>query len=872
MYKKLNRLFIGGVVIAATLNACGGSSGSATTTGGGGGNTPLVNSAPQVKISQMSTMPVNAASGAKYYVGVYNDTPTVIDLQSIATTNAQNSRDNLSGVVTALYNGAGCSKLQPSQSCTIAITPTLSGKEIGGGFLLTTAFTGADGKSYNASQVLQYGKLNSVNGITVANNNMRVVTAITDKSYIAVPYLLGEKVSVKPSSSVTPLAENNICDGKYCTHFYTYHGGDFTSKINFTNTILHSVKNLTHKSSSLKDAGLAGFTINSNTNSISNVITDGYNTTLIAGQVAVPVVLKNSGLADATINSIISTTDDITVDQGSCMNGSAIAQGNICLFHLTTSAATNGSGTVTINYDNNQTISLNVIYLAATAKPGLQISTNSSDLSGTIYGETKEMLVTIKNSSTDNTKLHNLKIGRDANPRVVLSTNGVDHPCDTSGNSTNLDKGAECNFKVTYTPLAGGEGGTFNLAATAQYSEASGHMVNLVSHAPVTYSSVAQSAHLNISDADYDFGVMRADGHAELTHTFIITNDGQALATGVTAATLSAQTPALSPSLAIIQDNCNGNDIAPTASCTVTVKFGAATDKVDPTIQQLSIGYNLRAGSTLGTAMVFTDIHYAATKAALINDPIITSSVDEPIGGLTKEIDPVTGHITYNFYPTLGASGKLKFTLSYTNSGTEDAENFVIAANTLPIGFEVNNSSTCPTNPNAASTLAIGSSCDLIVEYINDTYLSTFGTLNANFVMPGYSYKDASTGVNQKAAKVNGDQINALSWGTVNAQATNVSNKVVTLTFTLNASNIPATIANGGVTISMPKLIGNGLTATNNASCSLATFTNGATCTITVTAEEWIPTGGYAYEYYAVPTNGAATSLPFRAVANFTIN
>lgn len=871
MYKKLNRLLIGGVVITAALTACGGSSGSAAASGGGG-NTPLVSSTPQVKISQMSTMPLNVGSGAKYYVGVYNDTATVLDLQSIATTNAQNSRDNLSGMVTALYNGAGCSKLQPGQSCTIAITPTLSGNEIGGGFLLTTVFTSADGKSYNASQVLQYGKLTSVNGIAVANNNMRVVTAVTDKSYIAVPYLLGEKASVKPSSSVAPLAENNICDGKYCTHFYTYRGGDFTSKINFTNVALHSAKHLAHKSSALKDAGLVGFTINSNANLISNVITDGYNTTLIAGQTAVPVVLKNSGLADATINGIVSTTDDITVDHGSCTNGSTILQGNICLFHLATSALTNGSGTVTINYDNNQTISLNVIYLAATAQPGLQISTNSSDLNGTIYGETKEMLITIKNSSTDNTKLHNLKIGRDTNTRITLSTNGVDHPCDTSGNSTNLDKGTECNFKVAYTPLAGGEGGTFNLAATAQYTESSGHTVNLVSHAPVAYSSVTQSAHLSISDADYDFGIMRADGHTESTHAFTITNDGQAPATGVTAATLSTQVPALSPSLTITQDSCNGNDIAPSASCMVTVKFSAATDNIDPTIQQLSIGYNLRAGSTLGSTVALATINYAATKAALINDPIITPSAVEPTGGVTKEIDSVTGHTTYSFYPTPGSNGKLKFTLSYTNSGTEDAENFVIAANTLPIGFEINNASTCPTNPIAAATLAIGASCDLIIEYMNDTYLSTFGALNANFVMPGYSYKDASTGVNQKVAKANGDQINALSWGTVNAQATNVGNKVVTLTFTLNALNIPVAIANGGVSISMPKLIGNGLTATDNASCSIATFTNTANCTITVTAEEWIPTGSYAYEYYAVPANGAATSLPFRAVANFTIN
>ena len=879
MYKKLKftSFLLGSLVIASAITGCGGSSGSSSSTsGGGGGDVPLVKNTPQVKISQMSTMPIVAGSGAKYYVGVYNDTAAVLNLQSIATTNAQNSRDNLSGEVTALYNGAGCARLQPNQSCTIAVTPTITEKEPGGGFLLNVAFGASDGKTYKASQVLQYGKLTGANGITVANNNMRVVAAAGSKSYVAVPYVLGDNVLAKPSSSITPLSENDICDGKYCTHFYSYRGGDFTSKISFVNTRnAFSRGHHASKASSLKDTIVAaGFTINSTVNSIANVLTDGYNTVLTAGGVAVPVVLQNTGLADASISSITSTTDNISISNSCAGSTIGYSSNTTCTFNLSTSATTNGNGTVTITYNNGQTtdsIILNVIYLAKEAAPGLSISTNGgSDLTGAIHGETKEVLITIKNNSGDNTKLNNLKIGRDSDSKFVLNTAGVTSPCDTNGSTMSLEKDAECNFKVIYTPLAGSEGGTFNLAATAQYVESSGHSVNLLAHLPILYSSVTQSAHLSVSD--FDFGIMRADGHTESTHTFTIINDGQAPATGIAVAALVAP-------LAIVNgsDTCTGQTISPANTCTVTVKFAAQTQQLASTMQQLVITYNLRSGSTLGTTTSQANITYAATPAALVEEPAVVvpapGASDAPIGDISVTTDPDTQAKIYEFYPTLGANGKLKLTFTYTNSGTESAENFIVAANTLPIGFEVNTTASTCQIAAPGSTLAVtDGSCELVVEYVSSAYLSTFGVsaLNADVVKPGYSYKDTSTGVNVMPAKVTIDKINALNWGTVNATSSAPS-RTATITFELNTSGqVPTAVANSSVTVSMPKLLGNGLTGSN--SCTISSFTNGATCTITVTAEGWVPAGEYSYEYYAVPTAGAAASLPFRGVANFTIN
>lgn len=831
-YKLLSIL-----IIACGINACGSSN------GGGGANTaPPAPASPTkaegVFISQSSIMPrTSGGSNQQFYVVAYNDTNETIKLTNASATEyTDNSTAAVRGLKSDLYNAAACSgSLAPQQTCLIGITP--QGKE--GGFVLSSDFKALSGKTYTARQIIQYGEVPAANGFMVNNNNLRVAKPSNQNYYITIPFVLDQNYEkVEITSQVDPLSQKILCSnegynkGNSCTAVMEFAGGEYSSKINFKGTSrkVQAKHALTSASSTETNVNFS-----STSAAVPNLIHDGFNALVKSADTGPRIIsILNTGLAAANFSSIVpDSANTVTVSNNSC-NGE-LAVGSSCSFTLSTTTATHKNSNVTINYDGKAT-SFNFAEIAKTAAPGLILTTNGS-LEYTVMNSTNQIIVNVSNASTTKTQLNELAF-TSLGDAFSISNN----TCGTA-----LQQGESCNLTISYTPPSAPSSGTLEFTSSAHYTEADSKTGTITAtKIVIPYSSVAQLAGLTITPSNPTAMKIRADNVESTTQDFTVSNNGDA-----TASSLQVNIGTL-PSAATVLDNTCTNQLVAGSTCRVRIKYGPTSEGQSSTTGKFDLTYknSLRSDATQQTAYS-QDITFEASLAALIyvdESPTITAT--DPSAGLT-----ILGENSYAFYPTSGKYIELNY--SYTNNGTAAADNFNVAVN-YP-GAKVSGS--CPTGT-STTTLAVGASCSLTIEYIDDAYFQAFAyTAPVTFYRPEFTYTDNSTGSPTLITGAAGTvpvTVSLLKWADIAAasQTTDTNTRTIVLKYTLNSiSGAAATLP---VSITLPKLAQEGFGQVGSNTCMLTSASS--ECNITISYQSYMPLGTHYVEWVASAGGAAATA------------
>ncbi len=833
-YKLLSIL-----IIACGINACGSSN------GGGGSNTaPVPAPAPAsptkvegVFISQSSIMPRTSGSNQQFYVVAYNDTNETVKLTNIsATEHTDNPTAAVRGLKSDLYNAAACSgSLAPQQTCLIGITP--QGKE--GGFVLGSDFKALSGKTYTARQIIQYGEVPAANGFIVNNNNLRVAKASSQNYYITIPFVLDqdyEKVEI--SSQKHPVSEKILCasegynKGNSCTAIMEFAGGEYSSKINFKGTsrkvqAKHALTSATSTETSVN--------FSSTSAAVANLIHDGFNALVKSADIGPRIIsILNTGLAAANFSSIVpDSANTVTVSNNSC-NGE-LAVGSSCSFSLSTTTTTHKNSNVTINYDGKAN-SFNIAEIAKAAAPGLILTTNGS-LEYTVINSTNQIVVNVSNASTTKTQLNDL-----AFTSLSSDFNIINNSCGIA-----LQQGESCNLTINYTPTVASNSGNLDFTSSAHYTE-SGSKVGTITATKIAipYSSVAQLAGLTITPSNPTAMKIRADNVESVSQDFTVSNNGDA-----TASSLQLSNGTLPSAATVSANTCTAN-LAAGSTCVVTIKYGPTSNEQLAMTGKFNFTYknSLRSDAAQQTAYS-QDITFQASLAALIytnESPTVTAT--DPSAGLT-----ILGQNSYAFYPTSGKYIELNY--SYTNNGTAAADNFNVAVN-FP-GAKVSGS--CPTGI-ATTTLAVGATCSLIIQYVDDAYFQAFAyTAPATFYRPEFTYTDNSTGSATLITGAAGTvpvMASLLKWADIAAviQTSDTNTRTIVLRYTLNS--ISGAAASLPVSITLPKLTQEGFSATSNT-CSLTSTSS--YCDITISYPAYMPAGTQYVEWVA-STGGAAATVP----------
>jgi hypothetical protein len=426
---------------------------------------------------------------------------------------------------------------------------------------------------------------------------------------------------------------------------------------------------------------------------------------------------------------------------------------------------------------------------------------------------------------------------------------GIGSTCATDG-SQSLAPQAQCTLVLRYAPTAIVGSSSFTIRETAQYSNQGIIGSYTAASVAINYSAVAGNAFFYITPSNVSFAI-KSESTDFQNQTFTIVN---ASSVSSTVTSESNSSPAVTAYPGTVSGTCGSfpRVFAANESCTIITQFGPTTATINTSSQMIA---NYIANAATGeSASTYSFLTFVASPAALIKITNIVESGDSGGNGSFG-----TPYQYLNSPLTL-----LKFTVTYSNTGTQNATNFNVALNNLPINyFVIESQSTCG-RESSVTTLATSSNCNVVFAAFSPTQTANpylfIGSLNVN--IPGYSYTDASTGLNTNPAPLfsptyatNTINVNVntfggaiespvpTNWTTATSGGTN------TLTFVGSPSN--------NVVITIPQTqqltiftLGGGGTCTLSA----------GSCTITVTNPPGLPIQTYFFQYVVSPAGSSPGS------------
>ena len=835
IFRSKIRLLVSAFLCCLTI-AC---SGSNVKSNGGGQSDPAVNAS--VYISQSATLPiVKGYTGGSLYLMVNNATKARLVLtKKVVVPNQSSAIQKILSSINLSSSWSGdvdtdqCSTLAGGASCIIKITPDTSN---GGGLISLDFYDDTAKHTYTAAQVFSYSDaISSVNGFYLNSN----LGTIGNQSLIsvAIPFVLDTnftslqlttQASITSSQIICP--GNNYSKGNTCTALITQHG-NWSNRYQITGKIADRLMS----SQSVQQTVLSG--------NQPNLLVSGVNVYINPsdGSSVQTISVLNTGNVTATgvaptASSSVSGANFIFSNN----NCTSLSPGTYCTFQLTVNSQVNGNGTVTINYSplgSSIAPVFNVIFVAITPAPSLSIVTdNLRGLLNTTQNTTNSVLVTFSNNGIND--LTALTFNSLPNDQFVYSTSGVSQPCALDGSQA-LIIGQACSLKIEYTPTSAGQNGNFVIMPKATYLDRRAQ--------EATYQNASQIYdYTSISVSNLNFSLISgqinpqvgANGSNTSSQVWRITNSGATTATNVYMSILPTDP---SGSAVQVTNNCgtSGSPItlANSESCVINVLYGPSNTPrtIDET---MTVSYKPSNVAPITTTSP-TPWTVTFTKAEII--ATLVNNASTTWGDLTGA---GTSGSPYQFVTSTG--NLLRFTVKYNNVGNQDASAFNVAANQLPVGYKIYGGD-CATGI-TTQTLAPGFNCTLILGVVESQialYFYPTGALNT--AMPGFSYTDSSTGVNQAISGLDTVYVTANSWGSVTNSVVvgPAPTHQITITFLLaSIASIPGLTP---VTIDMSQYLMNLKFTPNQTTCKVGgTFPN--TCQITLTPEVYIP-GSYNIRY-----------------------
>lgn len=853
------------------LSACGGGGGGGSSSGPSPSPLPAPNPVSVgtgVNIGNVSTIPVGTGGGSTSAI-VTNNFPSQVLL-----TGATYTLYNASGAGTphdatssgGPVNTSLCSSIQAFGTCSLGLSVPAAANPNEGQYLVTMNFINTTtGETATTSQLISYSAAVPINnrGIQVSTINNSIYNLPGASTTYSVPFILTQAINNLTATSqynnpafapvIRCVGEAPYPAGTTCTLFIKISQTGNATTINGNVTVSGEVA-LSSKlhGKSIGVQGATGYLFNVpvtvSQNSTGNLVTSAINVIVNPANGTSPqtITLLNNG--NGTITGINITPGTPTViGSNTC---SSLAIGASCTFTVNATLTQNAQSSVTVSYSSNgttNTLAFNVVYLVTASTAGLSMTT-SGNLNNTVVNSTNSINVTVTNTGT--ATLNNITFTpQSAFPESM--TYGSNASCATDG-SQSLSAGQSCTLTIQYSPLSTSNGPTFTIRETATYIDQSGSTASYTAaYLDISYTAINGQAFVYISPNYVAYGI-RADGVDTATQTFTIANAGAIETTvnpsslanpSVTAYTVTGTTGACSTFPASF-------NLTSGESCTITARFGPTTSTISTSSQMLST--YITSGSSTATA--FSTLSFTSSPAALVS--ILSMTQSGTTGGDGKlNSTPFT-------FSNSPAATPIQFTITYQNTGTQTAESFNVALNTLPVGY-YKSGGTCSTGA-SASALATNGSCTVIFSAESTALFNSY-SLNSsiNFNFPGFSYKDASTGLNTNTAPTltgfptstvyvtptalaTVTESTPASWTTGGAGGTN------TLTF-LGGSGTPSstrvTILN---TSSFSPSITFGTGSGGGAGYCIITTTNG-NCTIPVTNLAGLPLTTVYFFYLVAP-------------------
>lgn len=878
--KKTIRLVA--IIITMLLPACSGGGSSDTSTNhqtpGNGDN--VESHDENVTISQSSIMPTNGNSNGGFYLSIDNGTPNEISLSSIFATDSYPETSELNGLQTKLYDATSCNTLQAGQSCLVKVTPIA--KE--GNFILNATFKTIQGKTYSASQAIEYGNIPATNGFDFNSDNLHFAKLDNQNFSVAIPFVLEKTYdNLTINSDIIPISKNVVCNlGKYtqgtnCTALLKFKGGNYSNKITLTGNIKSSSKQVTKLPLSTV-SNEATLTISVSNAQLPNIIHNVHNA--LISSTARPISIMNLGLAEEKISSI-TTSDTIQLQNNSCTN-TTLRIGNSCSIWLSSNIKNQSNNSQLIfNFANGSNITMNVFESVTNEPsvpvvppnndpsvpppitPGLRLSSNG-DFLDTSLGNTKDITVAVTNTSST-APLSNLTFSTLNTPFTLMNSGGANE-CKTDGTqalNTTGKAGSFCNLILRFAPFTN-TNGNLSLSASATYMNGNGQTQSTNTMLLLPYSTNGSPAYLNtVHPQDiYEVPPIIANGIASTEIELLIQNYGSVSATNIKLDDVSFNIDDLANSgakIQIINNECF-DTLGSYQSCKIKIKMYPTTKTFSIT-RALKISYRSKGDSE--TKTFSESLKFTASNGALIQ-----SDATPIVRGATGFHKIDANH--YDFIPTL--NNKLSITYTYQNNGGMDATLFnILLDGRTPPGFEVVNvgdAHECPIGI-ITRTLAAGDYCTLTLEYIDNNYLQAFGSPDSALIIyqPGYSFVDNAGVSVMNYNYTNATLINPHSWGKIQVDVLPNNSSTGVLLFFIPTWEIIADIAGEDITISLPHIDHEWFNASTDKRCTITKNSSTPNCTIELLYVPYMPSTNYYISWQATP-QGAG--IPLNGIATVT--
>ena len=826
-------LFFGILLLITVISGC-----CASPNGDGSTqkNNPTLQGA--VLISQPTVLPiVNGVIGGSLHLLVTNTNNYPLNLieHSINANQKKNifmqflSKFNLVSAWNGSIDYDQCLILQANSTCFIKITPNTA--QDGGG-VVTLKFQDSGKKhTFNVAQVFSYAPMySSVNGFYLNSTLAKVFSSSGQLVSISIPFVLGDNFDTLTVGHSSPISSAQIiCPttsytvGSTCTAIITQSG-------NWNNNyqiIGQNSAGLYTSTNILQDVA--------SSNSV-NLLTSGYNVFFESanGGTFQTIYVVNSGNVSTQTITPVSDNPAVLVSSNTC---GALAPATSCSFLVSAKSSLNGSGMITINYSpitQGLPPSFNVIYVGPTPSPRLLITAdNVNGLTNITESSVGHVLLTINNNG--NVDLTNLTFNA-LSGQLAYNTTGVSSPCALDGSQA-LSINNSCSVLVNYSPITNNATGSITIMPKASYIDRRGESATYQNASQVlNYSSISQSnLSFSVTGPQHDVYIA-ANGQSTSNQIFTITNNGQTTATNVYMSIL----PADPNGNMTINNNCGSVSskisLLQNESCTVSVTYGPST-QAETVIESMTVSFN----TNLSTSYQPWTLYY---QRALVSSSLVANS-----WGTTWSDVTGLGTSTTPFSFTASTQNLLHYSLIYTNIGNLVATNFNVSSNQLPLGYTIIGGGTCPIQTSTVN-LGVGSNCTLNVGVVESQYALYFSnTLPGpfNLTMPGYSYYDTATGINQISPGPNTIYVTAASWGLVtNTVTVEPTTHQINITFRLNSIAAITGRVLTPVLVDMSRYLATLAFNYNSPTCSLSGLNS--ICQIQLTPQVYIP-GQYNIRY-----------------------
>ena len=496
------------------------------------------------------------------------------------------------------------------------------------------------------------------------------------------------------------------------------------------------------------------------------------------------------------------------VDNAGSANDCKVTSGAI---DLTQALESSTSCVVTVKYDNNTVTSgsgnISITYnygtgtpapSAATAAVNWRVTQSTANLSITgdvanpyIYpttlsdgsGESNTMIFTIKNTG----EVAATGISSVVNSTTLAGLFASNNTASTPACSDTLAPDTTCQIGVQFGPIPDNTAaGTKNGDLTISYKESDGATTdstivqNLQGQVATSGSAVFNAPQTGTASGFTDNTWASLSINQNTTNgviTYTLTNTGADAATNFIVTLPSA--PTGWTNIATTCPTTTGTNLAPQASCNVTLKANTAT-----------AGTIAATNFTLGLAWSDQDSPSGDTQNMQIDTPAVTVVALPPAAEFQT---PTTGTATgfsNNTWSSLTIdqnvfTGTITYTL--TNTGTGAATDLIVTLPPAPTGWE-SMSTTCPTT--TGTNLAPQDSCNITLKPNTETA----GTITATDFSLSLGWSDQANpdGTNQLIS-INTPAVTVNPYFAFNGPVGIVLNRAGTYAFIINSNNSKVT-------------------------------------------------------------------------------